>query len=93
MIFAKIIDGSLSFAPRTVRVGGNWIGNPPADVLVDLGYKPVVYTDPPQTEPGYIAVPGWEETETEIVQTWTIVEEPDEIDEGRAYRIISGEEE
>lgn len=93
MRYAKLINGAISYAPRSVLFDGNWIGNPPADVLEELGYKPVRYTEPPTVETGYIAVPGWEETETEIVQTWTVEEEPDEIDERRAYRIITGEEE
>lgn len=93
MNYAKLIDGSISYAPRSILVDGNWIGNPPAEVLEELGYKPVRFTEAPTIEPGYIAVPGWEETEAEIVQTWTVEEEPDEIDEGRAYRIIAGEEE
>lgn len=90
---AKLIDAQIQFAPRSVVVGDRQIGNPPPELLEELGYKPVQYTDPPEAEPGFIAVPGWEETDEAIVQTWTVEVEPDEIDEGRAYRIIAGEEE
>lgn len=92
MIYAKLINNTISYAPRSVLRNGNWIGNPPAEVLVELGYKPVRYTNQPETEPGYIAVPGWEETESEIVQNWTVEPEPDEISIERAYNIITGEE-
>lgn len=93
MKYAKLLDGKPVFAPNPIRHNGLWYGNPPGSVYEADGYKPVRFTEPPTPEPGYIAVPGWEETEEEIVQTWDVVEEPDEIPEDRAYRIITGEEE
>lgn len=93
MTFAKLIDGSLVVAPKIVRYQGRIVINPDAEKLTELGYKPVTYTEPPELEPGYIAVPVWTETEEAIVQDWEAVPEPDEISEERAYRIITGEEE
>ena len=93
MTYGKLIDGDLVIAPRTVIVGDRHIGNPPSELLVELGYKPVTFTEPPEVETGYIAVPVWTETAEAIVQTWTVEPEPDEISEDRAYRIIAGEEE
>lgn len=93
MKYAKLIDGNLSIAPNPILHNGLWYGNPQDEVLEAEGYKPVRFTDMPETEPGYIVVQGWVETEEEIVQTWAVEPEPDEIDEGRAYRIITGEEE
>ena len=90
MIYAKLIEGELIFAPNPILVDDNYIGNPPGSVYEAEGYKPVQYTDPPETEPGYIAVPGWEETETEIVQSWEIVEEDISADE--AMDILFGGE-
>lgn len=90
MTYAKLIDGELVFAPNPIRVGENWMGNPPHSVYETEGYKPAIYTDPPETEPGYVAVPGWEETETEIVQSWEIVEEDISADE--AMDILFGGE-
>lgn len=92
-MYAKLIDNRLIIAPNPILHDGLWHGNPPGEVYLAEGYKPVRYTDRPEPEPGYIAVPGWEETEKEIVQTWAVAEEPDEIPEDRAYRIITGEEE
>lgn len=92
MKYAKLIDGVISFAPRTVVVGDRQIGNPRPETLIELGYKPVTYTDPPTVEEGYIAVPGWTETEEAIVQTWTVEEEPDEVDADRALEILFGGE-
>lgn len=93
MQYGKLIDGTLVLAPRSIRVGDRQIGNPPAEILIAEGYLPVIYAEPPDTEPGYIAVDGWYDEGDALRQTWTIVEEPDEISEERAYRIITGEEE
>lgn len=93
MRYAKLIDGSIVYAPNPILHDGLWYGNPPASVYEAEGYKPVRYTEPPTVEPGFVAVPGWEETPEAIVQTWAVEPEPDEVDEGRAYRIITGEEE
>ena len=92
MKYAKLIDGAISYAPNPIVIGDRQIGNPPGEVYLSEGYKPVIYTEPPEVEPGYIAVPGWYDEGDAIREVWTIIEEPDEIDEGRAYRIISGEE-
>lgn len=93
MTYAKLIDGAIVYSPRKLTVGDSVVYNPPPEMLVEARYKPVRYTEPPTVEPGYISVPGWEETETEIRQTWIVEPEPDEISEERAYRIITGEEE
>lgn len=92
MKYAKLIDGNLSIAPNPILHAGVRIGNPPAEVYQAEGYKPVVYTDPPGVEPGYIAIPGWVETEEEIVQTWAVEPEPDEVDGERAMQILFDEE-
>lgn len=93
MKFAKLIDSRPAYAPNPIKHDGLWYGNPPAEVYQAEGYKPVTFTDPPTVEHGYIAVPEWEDTGEEIVQTWAVEPEPDEISEERAYRIITGEEE
>ena len=33
-------------------------------------------TAPPAVDPGYIAVPGWDEQEEKIVETWVVEFEP-----------------
>ena len=76
MNYAKLIDGNLIFAPRKLTVGDFTVYNPTPEMLISAGYKPVVYTEPPTVEPGYIAVPGWEENVLEIVQVWTVEQVP-----------------
>ena len=76
MNYAKLIDGNLVYAPRKLTVGDYTVYNPTPDMLIAEGYKPVVYTEPPQTEPGYVAVPSWTENVLEIVQVWTVEQVP-----------------
>ncbi len=90
MKYGKIINGELILAPNPIIITDRQIGNPPGEVYEDEGYKPVRYTDPPVVEPGYVAVPGWEETAEEIVQTWAVEPEPDEIDGERAAELMLG---
>ena len=79
MRYAKLINGVIKFAKNPIVYQGFRIANPPAEIYLALGYKPVRYTDPPETEPGYIAVPGWLEDQDEIVQTWTVEPEPEKV--------------
>lgn len=88
MEYAKLIDGELILAPNPIDYNGNYIGNPPAEIYEAAGYKPVVFTDPPTVEEGYIAVPGWQDEGFEIVQVWHIEETPDEIDADEAMEIL-----
>ena len=76
MTYAKLINNNLVLASNPIIVGDRQIGNPPAEVYTAEGYKPVRYTDPPVVAEGYVAVPGWEETAEEIVQTWTVEQVP-----------------
>ena len=72
MKYGKLIDGNLVLAPNPIIIGDRQIGNPPGEVYIEQGYKPVIFTDPPVVAEGYVAVPGWEEQADEIVQTWTV---------------------
>lgn len=90
MKYAKLMDDTVVFAPNPILHNGLWHGNPPGSVYEAEGYKPVVYTDQPTVDPGYVAIPGWEGTETEIVQIWTIEQDSGEIDDSEALNIILG---
>lgn len=88
MTYAKLINNTLSLAPNPILHGGLWYGNPPASIYEAEGYKAVRYTDAPEVETGFVAVPGWREDEDEIVQTWEIVEA--EVDPAEAMEILFG---
>lgn len=76
-MYAKLQNGFLRSAPRTVTWRNCTVCNPSPGQLAELGYKPVRYTDMPEnTETGKHYESSWEETETEIVQTWNLVEDP-----------------
>lgn len=72
-MYGKLIDGVLELAPRKIKHGDSITYNPPAEMLTELGYLPVRFTDPPVVEEGYEAVSSWEEIDGEIVQQWEVV--------------------
>lgn len=74
---AKLKNGFLRSAPKTITLDGRTINNPYPEELEQLGYKPVVYTDmPDNTEEGKHWESGWTEEETEIRQVWKLVDDP-----------------
>lgn len=90
-MYGKLINGIIVFVPRHIPMGEYVVYNPTPEMLVEAGYKPVIYTDPSETEPGWITVPGWTETADEIVQTWTVEPEGD-ISDAEALDILLGGE-
>lgn len=90
-MFAKMIEGMIQFAPFVLSGDGVNVWNPPAEMYLAQGWKPVVFTDEPEAPSGYYYESGWEEQTDTIVQTWMLVELPDDIDETEAYDIIFGE--
>lgn len=75
MKYAKRIDGQIQYAPNPI-IADRQIGNPPGEVYIEQGFLPVVYTEPPETEHGYEAVPGWYDDGDEIREVWTVVQVP-----------------
>lgn len=73
MEYGKLIDGNLVRYKPPIRQGGYdiYVTDP-----TPYGYKEVVIPTPP-TEAGKIAqFDGWEETETQIIQKWVLVDAP-----------------
>lgn len=76
-MYAKLQNGYLRSAPKTITLDGKTINNPLPEELEQLGYKQVVYTDMPTDAPsGQHYESGWEEGETEIKQVWKLVDDP-----------------
>ena len=74
---AKLQNGFLRSAPKTITLDGKTINNPLPEELEQIGYKPVVYTDmPTEITEGKHWESEWEEGETEIRQVWTLVDDP-----------------
>lgn len=76
-MYAKLQNGMLRSTPKTVTWNGCTVNNPSAEKLMELGYKPVVYTDMPEnTVKGKHYESSWTETETEITQVWNLADDP-----------------
>lgn len=89
-MFGKLVDGELRGAPRPLKTAdGDVFTNDPSIYLAN-GYKPIIAADYPSDGKNYIAT--WTETETEITQTWTEVQQSDDdpISDSEALEIITG---
>ena len=94
-MYAKLVNGTLRSAPKKVDYNGKTIFNPTEEILLDMGYLPVTYTDmPTDASNGQHYESHWEQTDTEIVQVWTLVDnqtEPEpELSSDEALNIIIG---
>lgn len=77
-MYAKLQNGFLHSAPKTIVLDGKTINNPLPEELERLGYKPVVYTDmPTEVTEGKHWESEWEEEENAIRQVWTLADNPD----------------
>lgn len=90
-MYGKLINGELKGAPRPLKTKqGDVFTNDPA-VYFENGYKEVVTTQYPQDGKYYVST--WSENDTQIVQTWTETDPPEEISAEEALSIITGGDE
>lgn len=94
-MYAKLVNDTLRSAPKKVDYNGKTIFNPPEEILLDMGYLPVTYTDMPSDAPeGQHYESSWSQGENEIVQVWTLVDNPaepePELSADEALNIIMG---
>ena len=76
-MYAKLVNGCIRSAPKTITLDGKTINNPLPEELEQLGYKPVVYTDmPTEVTEGKHLESEWVDGETEITQGWKLVDDP-----------------
>lgn len=76
-MYAKLQNGFLRSAPKTITLDGKTINNPLPEELEQLGYKPVVYTDmPTEVADGKHWESSWEEEKNAIRQAWKLVDNP-----------------
>lgn len=77
-MYAKLQNGFLRSAPKTIVLDGKTINNPLPEELEQLRYKQVVYADAPDnTEGGKHWESSWTEEENAIRQVWTLADDPD----------------
>lgn len=65
MRYAKLINNTISYAPRKIRHNGRWYFNASDEIMRAEGWLPVVYADPPEVPEGYM-----------IRQSWAIIDDP-----------------
>lgn len=77
MRYAKLVNGFPSYAPRRAIIGDKWVYNPTAEQLTELGYLPVLESEPPETDEQHYAVASWRIVDDRIIEEWSILEIPD----------------
>lgn len=92
MNYAKLVNDYPQYAPNPILRNGSYIGNPPDSVYEEEGYKPVRYTDQPEPLGDGYYMENWTETDTEIVQGWEWVDDPNISDEEALNIIMGGED-
>lgn len=90
MMYGKLVDGELRGAPRPIKTADGDVFTTDPALLLQYGYKPIILTEYPSDGKSYID--SWTETETEITQTWTEVQQSDDdpISDSEALEIITG---
>ena len=68
--FGKLNDQIITYFRNPLRVDGKDIFTNDPELLLQYGWKEVIFTNPEERE-GYYPVSHWEETDTQIIQTWT----------------------
>lgn len=76
MRYCKLINGRLVYAPKKIVDGDTVTYNPPAEMLEELGWKPLVVEPMPEPREGYHWEPVYTEEEDDIRQSWIEVEDP-----------------
>lgn len=89
-MYAKLIEGALNIAPKKLPGDGTIVYNPPEEMYLKQGWKSMIFVEPPEAPEGYYYEPGWEEQTEAIVQIWTLMPLPDDVDEFEAFDIIFG---
>lgn len=89
-MYGKLVDGELRGAPRPIRTENGDVFTTDPALLLQYGYKPIITAEYP-SDGGYYTE-SWTETETEIKQVWTEVQQSDDdpISDSEALEIITG---
>lgn len=77
MKFGKLDNGRLIRFRNPLRTDGKDIFTNDPVLLLRYGWKEIVYTEPEERE-GFYPVRNWDETDTQIIETWTYEPIPDE---------------
>lgn len=89
-MYGKLVNGELRGAPRPIKTSEGDVFTTDPALLLHYGYKPIILTEYPSDGKSYIE--SWTETEAEITQIWTEVQQSDNdpISDSEALEIITG---
>ena len=86
-MFGKIIDGKLTYPPHKITLDGMQIFNPTDEQLLLAGYKQISETSMPDDAPaGQHYEPQYTDGETEIIQSWILVDDSPSDAEGKPLK-------
>ena len=72
MTYGRVLDnGTCMLFPPQIKYQGVQYTNPDQAFLESLGYKPVIFTVPPEVQEGYHLVESWTNGTNYILQSWT----------------------
>lgn len=87
-MYAKLEDGVIRYALKTIKWHNCYVSNPSKDKLLELGYLPVVYSEIPDDAPeGKHYEYQWTQTELSITQNWILVQDPDTDDSEQDFTL------
>ena len=78
MKFGHIDNGKLVFAKIPVKIGERDYFTEDASIMLQAGEKEIVHSSEPEPRSDGTYMSSWNETETQIVLTWTFVPYTDE---------------
>lgn len=90
-MYAKLINGTIEFAPKKIKQDESTIYNPPVEMLLQKGYKPIIETPMPEPEEGYYYELSYKDEGEQIVYVWTLVKAEPSAEE--IINILTGEAE
>ncbi len=73
-MYGKLENGILTYAPKDVILGDRRFINPTGEILSELGFMEVIFTEKPEPEEGYHAEASWAIHENKLERVWTVVE-------------------
>lgn len=72
MIYCKLIEGQLIFAPQKIYIDNEIIHNPTDEQLESQGWKQLITSIPPEVREGHYVKATYFDTGDYILQNWIV---------------------
>lgn len=89
-MYGVISGKDIVIAPKSLIIDGKEVPNPTDEMYIKAGYKQAVFVDQPTAPIGYLYESVWTDGGSNLLQTWSLVHLPDDIDDAEAFDIIFG---